>query len=60
MFVPDVRAAIEHGVEEIPARAIRADGTVEPLTLYVRGLTEDEKTILLQGCLMNYYAAQNR
>ena len=32
----------------------------EPLTLYVRGLTEDEKTILLQGCLMNYYAAQNR
>ena len=60
VFVPDVRAAIEHGVEEIPARAIRADGTVEPLTLYVRGLTEDEKTILLQGCLMNYYAAQNR
>ena len=28
--------------------------------LYVKGLTEDEKTIILEGCLMNYYAAQNK
>ena len=58
--MPGVRAAIASGQEEIPAKAIRKDGTVEDLTLYVKGLTEDEKKIILEGCLMNYYAAQNK
>jgi aconitate hydratase len=39
---------------------VRKDGSVSDLDLYVKGLTEDEKTIILDGCLMNYYAAQNR
>ena len=60
MFVPDIRRAIQEGIEEIPAKAIRADGSVEPIALYVKGLTDDEKQIILDGCLMNYYAAQNR
>ena len=60
MFVPGVREAIAAGKEEIPAKAIKKDGTVEDLMLYVKGLTEDEKTIILEGCLMNYYAAQNK
>ena len=60
VFVPGIREAIQSGTEAIPARVMRAGGTVEDITLYVRGLTEDEKTILLEGCLMNYYAAQNR
>ena len=60
VFVPGIRKAIENGVEEIPAKAIRKNGAVEDLTLYVKGLTEDEKTIILEGCLMNYYAAQSK
>ena len=60
VFVPGIREAIETGREEIPAKAIRKDGTVENLMLYVKGLTEDEKTIILEGCLMNYYASQNK
>ena len=32
------------------------DGTVEEITLYLKGLTPDEKDIILDGCLMNYYA----
>ena len=60
VFVPGVRRAIQQGVEEIPAKVIRRDGAVEDITLYIRGLTEDEKTILLEGCLMNCYAAQSR
>ena len=60
VFVPGIREAIANGVEEIPAKAIRKNGAVEDLTLYVKGLTEDEKTIILEGCLMNYYAAQNK
>ena len=60
VFVPGIRAAVESGQEEIPAKAVRRDGSVSDLTLYVKGLTDDEKEIILEGCLMNYYAAQNR
>ena len=60
VFVPGIRAAIESGQEEIPAKAIRKDGSVSDLLLYVKGLTADEKEIILRGCLMNYYAAQNK
>ena len=56
VFVPGIRRAIEEGVEDIPAKVIRADGGVEDILLHVKGLTEDEKQIILDGCLMNYYA----
>ena len=58
VFVPGIRAAIEAGEEDIPAKVICADGGVHDLLLHVRGLTQDEKEIILDGCLMNYYAAQ--
>ena len=57
VFVPGIRSAIQNGVETIPAKVIAGDG-VKDITLYVKGLTEDEKTIILEGCLMNYYKAQ--
>ena len=60
VFVPGIRAAVEAGREEIPAKVIGKDGRVSDLTLYVKGLTEDEKQIILDGCLMNYYAARNK
>ena len=60
VFVPGIRRAIEAGAEDIPAKVIRADGTVEDLMLHVRGLTDDEKEIILDGCLMNYYAKRTK
>ena len=51
-----IRQAIESGAEDIPAKVICTNGTVHDLLLHVRGLTADEKEILLDGCLMNYYA----
>jgi aconitate hydratase len=56
--VPDIRAAIVSGREEIPAKVMSKDG-VHDITLYVRGLSDEEKTIIKEGCLMNYYAALN-
>ena len=56
VFVPGIRRAIEEDVEDIPAKVIRSDGGVENILLHVKGLTEDEKQIILDGCLMNYYA----
>ena len=58
VFVPDIREAIATGKEEIPGKVIKQDGSVEEITLYVKNLTADEKTIILEGCLMNYYAAR--
>lgn len=58
VFVPGIRHAIENGAEQIPAKVIPKNGDPTDITLYVKGLTPDEKQILLDGCLMNYYAAQ--
>ena len=55
VFVGGIRKAIIEGKEEFAAKVIRADGSVSDLTLYVKGLTDDEKEIILDGCLMNYY-----
>ena len=60
VFIPGIRKAIADGVEEMPARVLRADGTIDDITLCVRGLTAEEKTIILDGCLINYYAEQNK
>ena len=57
VFVPGIREAIRNGIEEIDGKVITKDG-VEDIKLYVKGLTEEEKTIILEGCLMNYYKAQ--
>ena len=59
VFVPGIRNAIENGVENISAQVIKRDGTVEDLLLHVKGLTDDEKEIILDGCLMNYYAKRS-
>ncbi|HWR22744.1 MAG TPA: hydratase [Feifaniaceae bacterium] len=58
VFVPDIREAVAAGKEEIPAKVIKRDGSVEDVMLYVKNLTGDEKAIILEGCLMNYYAAR--
>ena len=56
IYIPGIRQAILSGAEEIPAKVITSDG-VRTLTLECRGLSEDERMILAEGCLMNYYAA---
>ena len=55
VFVPDIRAGIAEGREEFCAALLRRDGSIEPLRLFVNGLTDDERQILLDGCLMNHY-----
>ena len=57
VFVPNIREKIAGGDEVFPAKVIKADMTVSDITLNVKGLTEDEKEIILDGCLINYYAS---
>ena len=56
VFVPDIRGAVQEGREDIPAKVLRAGGGEEEILLHIRGLTPEEREILLDGCLMNYYA----
>ena len=59
VFVPNVRGLVKNGAEEFNAKVIKKDGTLCDCKLYVKGLTQDEKEIILDGCLMNYYARHN-
>ncbi|MCI8329025.1 MAG: hydratase [Oscillibacter sp.] len=56
VFIPGIRRAIQSGREDILARVLKRDGGEEEILLHVRGLTEEERQIILDGCLMNYYA----
>lgn len=59
VFVPNIKQAILDGKEEIDAKVITANG-VKDIHLYFQNLTKDEREILVEGCLMNYYAAQKK
>ena len=59
VYVPGIREAILSGKEEIDAKVISADG-VKDIHLYFQNLTADEREILADGCLMNFYAAQKK
>ena len=56
VYVPGIREAILNGVTEIAAKVITKTG-IHELSLRWAGLSDDEKLILTEGCLMNYYAA---
>ena len=53
LFVPDVRKAVEEKATEI--KAYVAGDTMKEFTLKMGELTDDERTIILKGCLINYY-----
>ena len=54
VFIPSIREAILEGKEEIDAQVITANG-VQPIHLFFQNLTANERQILADGCLMNYY-----
>ncbi|MHC1787366.1 MAG: hydratase [Christensenellales bacterium] len=54
VLVPGLRQALASGEAAFPAFLLR-QGSVRPLTLRLGGLTADERQILLDGCLINYY-----
>ena len=54
LFVPEIREAIEQKKTGIDAFVVK-DGKLVPFTLQMGELTEDERTIILKGCLINYY-----
>ena len=59
IYVPNIKAKVLAGDDTFPAKAVTAEG-VKDLTFYLKNTTAEERELLLTGCLMNHYAAQNK
>ncbi|MBC5689920.1 hydratase [Mediterraneibacter sp. NSJ-55] len=55
IFVPDVRRAVEEKADVVKAYVVK--DSLEEMDLRLGELTDAEREIILQGCLINYYRA---
>ena len=55
IFVPGIRAAVENKTSQIKAYVL--GDTIKTVELTLKDLTDDERDIILAGCLINYYRA---
>ena len=53
IFIPEIRKAISDKLTVIPAYVVSAD-EMKPFNLELGELTDDEREIILKGCLINY------
>mgnify|MGYP001529179439 CR=1 FL=1 len=52
LFILDIRKAVEEKWDEITAYVVK--DTLVPFTLRIGELTDEEREIILKGCLINY------
>lgn len=57
VFIPEVKKMIAEKLPTVKAYAVKADGTgaVKEFELSTGDLTDDERKIILAGCLINFY-----
>ena len=55
IFVPGVRQAVLENKEKFSAYVVKPDGTVKEFPVSTGTLTETERQIIVDGCLINYY-----
>ena len=53
LFLPGIRRAVEEKTETIEAYVVK-DGELQGFTLKLGELTDEERQIILKGCLINY------
>ena len=53
LFIPGIRKAVEEAAPEVTAYVVKQDG-LDPFTLRLSEMTEEERQIILKGCLINY------
>ena len=58
IFIPEIRKAVESKSDKITAYKVDPEAqTLSPFELSLGNLTDDEREIILDGCLINYYKA---
>ena len=55
LAVPNVRRAVQNADPTILAYVVRENGSAEQIALTLKDLTDDERQIILDGCLINFY-----
>ena len=55
IYIPGLRSAVLEGTKEFSAFVVKADGTVTEFSVSLGDLTPDEREIIADGCLINYY-----
>ncbi len=53
LFIPGIRKAVSKAQSEITAYVVKGNG-LSPFTLRLGEMTEEERQIVLKGCLINY------
>jgi aconitate hydratase len=53
LFLPGIRTAVKEKATEISAYVVK-DGALVPFTLHLGEMTDDERQIILDGCLINF------
>ena len=53
IFVPNIRMAVEHGVNTLKAYVVGNE--IKEFELNLSEMTDDEREIILSGCLINFY-----
>ena len=54
LFIPGIRKAVEDNQSDMKAYVVK-DGALKEFNLHIDALTDDEREIILKGCLINYY-----
>ena len=55
IFLPGIREAVRTGAERIPAKVLKDGPGETELSLTLGTLTDEERQIILDGCLINHY-----
>ena len=53
LFIPNIKKAVEEKAELIKAYVVK-DGALKEFELRLGELTDEERQIILKGCLINY------
>ncbi len=53
LYIPGIRSAVKEKAAKVPAYVVK-DGKLAPFTLKLGEMTDDERQIILDGCLINY------
>ena len=54
IFVPEITEAVKSKATDVQAYVVDDDKNVKPFTLKLGEMTDDERDIILKGCLINY------
>lgn len=60
ILVKEIREAIAAKISAVQAYVIKPDGSSYEISLDIPVMTDDERQIILDGCLINYYRAENK